>query len=242
MVEYSKVNVKLTDTQLKKLNTAVKNKTGTTRRMSLRMFYHDNLPHELLLTASQKTKLRNVFENNTSTDIKLSKSQIRKIIQLGGFLGSLLSKLAGPLMKVAVPLAKNVLAPLGITAVASTIDAGVQKNIYGLGTATLMISNEEMNDIMKIVQSLKDSNILSKGVTKTIENETKEQRRGFLSMLLGTLDVSLLGNLLTGRRIVRAVSENKKGNGILRAGSGRPLSSTSQNKKGKGIVRAGSGK
>ena len=86
-----------------------------------------------------------------STDIKLSRAQIPRIIQSGGFLGALLSKLAGPLMKVAVPLAKNILAPLGITAAASAIDAGIQKNIYGSGTTALIISNEEMNDAMKIV-------------------------------------------------------------------------------------------
>ena len=107
MVEYSKVNVKLTDTQLKKLKTAVKNNTGTTLRMSLRMFDGNDLPHELLLTTRQKTKLRNAFNNNMQTDIKLSKAQISKIIQSGWFLGSLLSKLAGPLMKVAIPLAKK---------------------------------------------------------------------------------------------------------------------------------------
>ena len=77
------------------------------------MFNGNDLPHELLLTTRQKTKLRNTFNNNTSTDLKLSKAQISKIIQSGGFLQSLLSKLAGPLMKVAIPLAKNVLAPLG---------------------------------------------------------------------------------------------------------------------------------
>ena len=87
------------------------------------MFNGSNLPHELLLTIRQKTKLINAFENNMSTDIKLSKAQIFKIIQSGGFLGSLLSKIAGPLMKVAIPLAKNILAPLGITASASAIDA-----------------------------------------------------------------------------------------------------------------------
>ena len=80
-----------------------------------------------------------------STDIKLSKVQISKIIQSGGFLGSLLSNVAGPLMKVAVPLAKNALAPLGITAAASGIDAGIQKKIRGSETTTLMISNKEMN-------------------------------------------------------------------------------------------------
>ena len=126
MVEYSKVNVKLSDTQLKKLKTAVKDKTGTTLRMSLKMFNGNDLPHELLLTTRQKTKLRNSFNNNMSTDLKLSKVHISKIIQSEGFLGSLLSKLTGPLMKVAIPLAKNVFAPLGITAAASAIDAEIQ--------------------------------------------------------------------------------------------------------------------
>ena len=106
MVEYSKVNVKLSDTQLKKLKTAVKNKTGITLRISLKMFNGNNLPDELLLTTRQKTKLGNAFNNNMSTDSKLSKAQIFKIIQSGGFLGSLLSKIAGPLMKVAILLAK----------------------------------------------------------------------------------------------------------------------------------------
>ena len=89
------------------------------------------MPHKLLLTARQKTKLRNAFDNNMSTDLKLSKAQIFKIIQSGGFLGSLLSKLAGPLMKVAIPLAKDVVAPLGITAAASIIDTGIEKKIHG---------------------------------------------------------------------------------------------------------------
>ena len=109
-------------------------------------------------------------------------------------------------MKVAICLAKDVLAPLGITAAASVIDAGIQKKIHGSGTTTLIISNEEMNGIMKIVQALEDSNILLKGVTKTIKNETKEQKGGFLSMLLGTLGASLLGNVLAGKEIVRAGS------------------------------------
>ena len=100
-----------------------------------------------------------------------------------------MSKLAVPLMKVAIPLEKSVLAPLGITAAAPVIDAGIQKKIHGSGTTTLIISKKEMNDIMKIVQALEDSNILLKGVTKTIKNETKEQKEGFLSMLLGTLEL-----------------------------------------------------
>ena len=99
MVEYSKVNVKLSNTQLKKLKDAVKNNTGTSLRVSLKMFDGNNLRHELLLTTRQKTKIRNAFNNNMSTDIKFSKAQITKIIQSGRFLGSLLSKLAGPLLE-----------------------------------------------------------------------------------------------------------------------------------------------
>ena len=156
-----------------------------------------------------------------STYVKLFKAQISKIIQSGGFLRSLLRKLAVPLMKVAVPLAKNILAPLGITAAASAIDAGIQKKIHGSGTTTLIISNKETNDIMKIVQALEDSDILLKGVTKTIKNETKEQKGGFLSMLLVTVGASLLGNMLAGKGIVRAGSGNKKGKGIVRTGYGK---------------------
>ena len=137
MIEYSKVNVKLSDTQLKKLKTAVKNKTGTTLRMSLKMLNGNDVPHKLLLTTRQKTKLRNAFNNNMSTDLKLSKAQISKIIQSGGFLGSLLSKLAGPLMKVAWQ--KCILVLLGITAAASAIDAEIQKKIHGSWITTLII-------------------------------------------------------------------------------------------------------
>ena len=130
-----------------------------------------------------------------STDLTLSQAQISNIIQSGGFLGSLLSKVAGPLMKVAIPLAKNILAPLGITAAAPAIDARIQKKIQRSRTITLIILNKEMNDMKKILQALEDSIILLKGVTKTIKNETKKQKGGFLSMLLGTLGASLLGNI-----------------------------------------------
>ena len=170
MVEYSQANARLSDTQLKKLKIFVKNKTETTLRMSLKMFDENDVPHELLMTTRQRTKLRNAFNNSMSTDLKLSKAQISKIIQSGGFLGLLWSKL----VKVAIPLAKNVLVPLGITAAASAIDKEIQKKIHGSGTTTLIISNEEMNDVMKIVQSLEDSITLVKGVAQTIKNETKE--------------------------------------------------------------------
>ena len=119
-------------------------------------------------------------------------------------------------MKAAITLAKNILASLGITAA----DACIQKKIHVSGTTTLTISNEEMNDIMKNVQALKDSNLLLKGVTKTIENETKMQKGKLLSMLFGALGASFLGNLLPGKGIVRAGSGNQKGTRIVRAGFG----------------------
>ena len=177
MVEHSKVNVKISDRQRKQLKTAVEEKTGASLRMNLKILDGNHMPHELLRTTRQKSNLRNAFNNNISTDLKFSKAQIYKIIQCGEFLGSLLSKLAVPLMKVDIPLAKNVLAPLGITAAASAIDARIRKKIHGSWTATLIISNKEMNDIMKIVQALEDSNILLKGVTKTIKNETKNKKK-----------------------------------------------------------------
>ena len=98
------------------------------------------------------------------------------------------------------------------------IDAGIQKKTHVSGTITLIISNKEISDVLKINQALEDSNILLKGVTKTIKNETKEQKGGFLSMLLGILGASLLGNLLSGKGIVRTGSGNQKREGIVRAG------------------------
>ena len=133
-------------------------------------------------------------------------------------------------MKVAMPLAKHVLALLGLTAAMSEIDGSIQKKIHGSGATKgagvkLIIEQEDMNDIMKIIKALENSGILLKGVSNAIKNETKEQKGGFLSMLLGTLGASLLGNLLTG------------GKGIMRAGEGSVASRT----KGDGIARAGSG-
>ena len=143
------------------------------------------------------------------------------MIQSGWFLG----KLFGPLLKAGLPLISNVIKPLaksvlislGLTAATSAADAGIHKKILGLGnTTTLIISNNEMEDIIKIVKSLEDSGLLLKGVTETVQNEVKEQKGGFLSMLLGTLGASLLGNLLTGKGIHRT----GKGKGIHRAGEG----------------------
>ena len=195
MVEYSEINCKLTNVQLNKLKKAVKFIERATLRLGNRNFNKDEHLHKLLLITRQNAKLRNALNNNLATDIKLSKAQIKKIIQSGGFLGKLLSKLPGPLMKVALPLAKNVLAPLGLIAAMSAIDGSIQKKIHGLGVK-LVIEEEDMKDIMKIIEALENSGILLKGVSKTIENETKEQRGGL--MLLGTLGASLLGNLLSG--------------------------------------------
>ena len=186
-----------------------------------------NFPHELLLTNRQVANIRKAFAKNTSIDIKLSKTQLSKMIQSGGFLGRLL----GPLLKiksVIKPLAKSVLIPLGLTAAASAADAGIHKKISGSGrpldlapphnNATLIISNDEMDDILKIVKSLEDSGVLLKGVSETIQHETKEQRGGFLSMLLGTLGASLLGDILSkglsGKGVIRADE------GAIRAGYG----------------------
>ena len=213
MVEYSKINCKLTNVRLNKLKKAVKSNEGATLRLGIKNFNKDETPRELLLTTRQNTKLRNAINNNSAIDIKLSKAQIKKLIQSGGFLGKLLSKLAGPLMKLAMPLAKNLLAPLGLTAAISAIDGSIQKKTHGSGIK-LIIEKEDMQDIIKIIKELENSDILLKGVSKTIENEIKEQRGGFLSMLLGTLGASLLGNLLTGKGIMRA------GDGIVRAGEG----------------------
>ena len=189
--------------------------------MSARMFSPNNLPHELLLTTRQTTKLRNAIENNMATDRKLSKAQISKIIQSRGFLG----KLLGPLLKTGLTLLKSVIKPLGLlglTEASSAIDASVQKKFFGSGrlsdsapkTTTLIISNKEIYDIMKIVQALENSGISLKGVTETIQNETKEQKAGFLSMLLGTLGASFLGNLLAEKGTARAGEET------VRAGEG----------------------
>ena len=130
---------------------------------------------------------------------------------------------------VITPLAKSVLIPLGLTATADAADAGIHKKILGSGNnATLIISNKDMDDLIKIVKSLEGSALLLKGITESVQNEIKKQKSGFLSMLLGTLGASLLGNLLTGKGAFHARKKvNKKGKGIHRAG--------------KGILRAGEG-
>ena len=213
MNQYNSLNVKLSNSQLNKLKSAIKNETDVVLRLSSNMVGNsgDNtdFPHELLLTKRQVANIRKAFANHLSTDIKLSKAQLSKMMQSGGFLG----KLLGPLLKTGLlliksvikPLAKSVLIPLGLTVAASAADAGMHKKILGSGSdnnnTILIISDDEMDDILKIVKSLEDSGVLLKGVNETIQNEAKEQRGGFLSMLLGTLRASLLGDLLTKKFI-----------------------------------------
>ena len=131
-----------------------------------------------------------------------------------------MSRLLGPLLKTVLPLirkglnplAKSVLITLGLTAAASAVDKAILKKMLGSGYTMPIISNEEMNDVMKIVKSLEESGLSMKGISETIKNEAKEQNRGFLSMLLGTLEASLLGNLLAGRGTIEVCE------GTIRAG------------------------
>ena len=222
MTQYNSLNVKLSNSELSKLKSSIKNEIDVVLRISSNMVGNSNdntnFPHELLLTNRQAANIRKAFAKNTSTDIKLSKTQLSKMIQSGGFLGNLLGKLAGPLMKVAMPLAKNVLVPLGLSAAMSAIDGSIKNKMLGSGATTLIISNDEMDDILKIVKSIENSGVLLKEVSETIQHEAKEQRGGFLSMLLGTLGASLLGDILSkglsGKGVIRT------GEGTIRAGYG----------------------
>ena len=137
MTQYNSLNVRVSDSQLNKLKSVIENETDIVLRISSGMVGNSNdnanFPHKLLLTDRQVANIRKAFSNNLSTDFKFLKTQLSKMMQSGGFLGNLLSKLAGPLMKVAMPLAKNVLAPLGLTAAMSAIDGSIKKKMFGFG-------------------------------------------------------------------------------------------------------------
>ena len=227
MTQYNSLNVKVLNSQLNKLKSAIKNESEAVLRLSSNMIGNSgdetNFPDKLLLTNRQLSNLRKAFASHSSTNIKLSKSSLLKT--------------GLPLIKnVIQPLAKSVLIALELIAAASAADTGTHKKMLGSGrrhssssalhnnATTLIISNNEMEDIIKIVKSLEDSALLLKGVTETIHNEVKEQKEKLLSMLLGTLAASLLGNILpcrgiyrAGKGIVRASYGNKKGqkNNIL---------------------------
>ena len=179
MTQYNSLNVKLSNSQLNKFKLAIKNETEVFLRLPSNMIGDNetDFPHKLLLTNRQ-------VSNHLSTGIKLSKTQLSKMIQSGGSLGRLLGPLLKsrlPLIKnVIKPLAKSVLIPLGLTAATSAVDAGIHKKILGSGKMTTIISNNEMRDIIKIVKSLEDSGLLLKQVTKTVQIEVKEQKGDFL--------------------------------------------------------------
>ena len=181
----------MSHSQLNKLKSAMKIGTKETLNLSSNVVGDSNdiinSPHELLLTNTQISKICKVFANVSSANIKFSKTQLSKTVQSIVLLG----KLWGPLLKTALPLIENALKSLA-------------KNVFS-GFTKLRVPNEEINDIMKIVKTLKDSNLLIKGVNEAIKNEAKEQKGWFVEILLGTLDASLFWNLLTDKGTIRAV-------------------------------------
>ena len=187
------LNVKLSNSQLNKLKSAIKNKTEVVLRLSSNMIGDNeaNVSHKLLITNRQVANFRKAFANYLSTDIKKLKNQLSKMIQSGGFLGRTISPLlkAGfPLIKnVIKPLAKSILIPLGLTAAASATDAGIHKKILesrnlssSHNNIVLITSNDEMEDIIKMVKSLEESGLLLKGVAETVQNEVKNKKEDFL--------------------------------------------------------------
>ena len=185
-----------------------------------------NFQHELSLTNRQAANLREAFANNSSSDIKVSKNQLSNTLQSEGFLGRRIDPLLKPglpLMKnLMKPLAKSVLIPIGLSAASQAADSEIHKKILRSGTTTLIISNDETEDIIDIVKSREDSGLLLKGVSETIQNETKEQKVGFLSMfsmLLCELGANLLGDVLASKGM------NRAGEGYLRAGYGSSIKS-----------------
>ena len=199
MTQYSSLNVKLSNSQLNKLKSTIKNGTDVILRLSSNMVGNSNnetnFPHKLLLTNRQILSLTKAFNNHTSADIRFSKAQLTKM-QRGGFL-----RFLAPLLKSELALLKSAIKPLGmlgLTAVTSATDAAINKKILESGNhITLIISNDDMQDLLKIVKSLEVSGILLDGITETVINEVKGQKGGLLSMFLGTLGASLLGDLLT---------------------------------------------
>ena len=212
MANYQEARVRLSNTQLNKLKSTTKNKAGTISRLNKKNFEDEELPHELFLTTRQTTKIGNVFANNKSTDVKLSKAQISKIIQSDGSFGSWLGNLGKKsLTNIAITLARDNLPGLVSNLTLSAINKSDRKiSEKGAVTAgkgfTLFISSEDMNDIIKIRKSLEDSGVLIDGVTK------KNQEDGFLGALLAPLAVSLV------QPVIFSVVSDISGRGVRRAG------------------------
>ena len=185
MTQYNNLNLKLSNAQLNKIKSGIKNGTEVNLKILSNGVgdSHDeiNFPHKLLLTNAHVSKLCRVFANRSSANTRLPKTQLQKIRQHGEFLGRILGlllktglSLKGNVLKL---IAKNVLIPLGLTTAALTTNAANHKKRFGSGFTTLIISNEEMNDTMKIVKSLERSSLSIKGVSKTIKNEAKEKTK-----------------------------------------------------------------
>ena len=183
MAQYNTLIVKCSNSQLNKLKSRLKNDTQVTLKLVKpneegNSNDENSFPRTLVLTNTQVLRLRKAFANISSANIKLSKTQLSKIGQPGGFLGRHL----GPLLKAGFPLTKNVLKqlaksfliPLGLTAAASATDSAVQKKIFELNMSALIISNEEIYDIIKIIKSLEEFGLLIKSVSETIKNEENE--------------------------------------------------------------------
>ena len=179
MAQYNSLNVKFSNSQLNKLKSTIKNETEVTLKLSSNVVGDSNdenkFPHTFLLTNTQVLKTRKAFANGSSANTKLSKTHLLKIGESGGFLGRLL----GPLLKTGLlflgnilkPLAQSVLLPLGLTAAAAATDAAIHRKMIGSGFTTLIISNEEMNDIMEKVKSIEDSGLLIKQLVKQLKTK-----------------------------------------------------------------------
>ena len=188
MEYYQEAKVKLTNTLLNELTSVAKYKTGTILRLNKKNFEDEELPHELFLTIIQTTEIRNTFPNYMSTDINLSESQISKIIQSGGSFGSRLGNLRKKaLTNIVVPLARDNLPGLVSKLTSNSINK-FEREISGKGAAwagkgfALFISNEDMNDIIKIIKSLEDVSVLIHEVTETVKHEIKSKRATFLEL------------------------------------------------------------
>ena len=204
MTQYNTLSINVTNSQFNHLKSGIKNNTRF-HPMSLGDSNDENnFLQKFLITNTQFPRLRKDFENNSSANIKSSKTQLHQIGESGGFLGRLLGQLIKTgIWNVLKPLAKIVLVPLGLTAAASATDAAFHKKMFESGMTTLIISNEKMNNIVKIDKSLEEPGLLIKGVSEIIKNEAKKRKGRFLSILLGILGASLLENLLTGKVTIK---------------------------------------
>ena len=202
MTNYEETIVTLTNTQLNKVKIEVKNKSGTSLSMTKKNFKDEELLNELFLTTRQSIKIRNTFTNNIWTDIKLSKSQISKIIQWGGFFGSWLNELGKKIeTNLSLCFARDKLPRLvnNITSnAASNAINKFERKISGKEAVragkgfTLSSSNEDIDDIITIIKLLEASEVLTEGITEAVKHKIEKQERGFLAALLASLVASVV--------------------------------------------------